>query len=96
MLQIIEITHPRSLKCLLQNLEVEEEGRIQEVMTSDEMVTIVSDGGLKAESGFGWVAARDDEILEICHGEVKGSLNQMSSYPTEAPVQLLISTAKEM
>lgn len=48
------VANSKSLKCLLQNLEIEEnDDRFQEVMTSDETVTLFSEGGLKTEGGFG-------------------------------------------
>lgn len=53
-------------------------------MTSNETITIMSDGGLKDNGGFDWVAARDDEILITCYGKVKGSQGQMSSFRSKA------------
>ena len=53
-------------------------------MSSDETATIVSDGGLRDHGGFGWVAARDDEVIATCCRTVQGSRDQMLSYHTKA------------
>ena len=80
----IKIRNPRSLDNLTRNLHIEDEERLNEIMASDETITLVSDGGLKTYEGFGWVAAMEDEILMTCYGEVKGSCDQTSSYRSEA------------
>lgn len=50
-----------------------------QTMSSYAMITIISDGGLKNHGGFGWVAARDDEIIMYDFGPVTGSQDQMAS-----------------
>jgi ribonuclease HI len=97
----IKIENPKSLEYLTKNLDIEEEERFAEIMTSEEIVTIVSDGGLKTDGGFGWVAAVDEEIIAKCHGAVRGSRDQLSSFRTEATgmfsaMRLMSSIAKQI
>lgn len=56
---MILVEAPSSLGYLLENLKIEEEDRLSEVMSSEEMITLVSDGGLKEEDRFGWVASHN-------------------------------------
>lgn len=53
-------------------------------MTSGDSMTVVSDGRLKNHGGFGWVAAIGDKVIMTCRGKVKGSIDQMSSFRSEA------------
>lgn len=80
----LKVANPQSLGYLIKNLQIEEEDRLLEMMTSNESVTIVSNRGLKAQGGFCCMAARANEIMATCHGNVKGSINQTSSYRTES------------
>lgn len=71
------------MKYLISNLEIKEEELFHQAIVSGETLTIVSDGGLKAARGFGWVMANDKEMTTKCSGSVKGSRDQMSSFRTE-------------
>lgn len=95
----IRTENPKSLKYLTRNLESEEEDQFVEIMTSKEVVTVVSDGGLKTKGGFRWVASTDEEIIAKCHGELQGSTNQLSLYWLKATemflaIKLMSSIAK--
>lgn len=59
-----------------------------QTMSSDEMITIISNQGLRDHGGFRWAAARDEEIIVYGLGPVTGSQDQMSSYRTEATAML--------
>lgn len=48
---------PSNLGYLSGNLEINEEDKSREVLSSEETITLVSDGGRKDKGGFGWVAA---------------------------------------
>lgn len=63
---------PRGFKYLHANLEMEEEDRFVEAFNS-EVITLMSDGELKKNGGFGWVATIDEEVIASCYGRVKGS-----------------------
>lgn len=43
------------LMYLIRNVEIKEGNRLNEAVTSNEALTVVSDGGLKLVEGFGWV-----------------------------------------
>lgn len=65
------------------------------MMASGETITLC-----KRERGFGWVPARVDEVITVCHGEVWGSQDQLSSFRTEttgvmSAIQLVSSITKE-
>lgn len=75
----ISIVAPSNLWYLLENIKIR--GRVQ---VQRNVITLVSNCGVKDEGGFGWVAARDDEVIAVCHGNVRGSTQQMSSFRTEA------------
>lgn len=98
----LKIENPKSLKYLTKSLDIkEEEDQFVKVMTHNEVVTIVSDGGLKTEGGFGWVAVVDKELIAKYHGEVHGSNDQLSSYQTEATgmflaIRLMSNISKEI
>jgi hypothetical protein len=79
----IEVICPEEMKYLLSNLEIEEEEVFHQAVASGETITIVSDGGLKAAGGYGWVMANDEEIIAKGSGGVKGSRDQMSSFRSE-------------
>ena len=76
----IQTKNPRSLKYIMRDLQISDNDRLNQVMTSDETITVVSNGGLKNYGGFGWVAAVEDKVIMKCCREVKGSKDQSSSF----------------
>lgn len=68
----------------MKNLRIEDEDRFNQIMTSDDSITVVSDGALKNHGSFGWVAAIDKEVFMTCRGKGKGCADQMSSFRSKA------------
>lgn len=83
------IANPKRLDYLLDFLEIDDKDGFREVKTSAQTIALVSDGGLKDEGGFGWVAARDDKIIAVYHCEVHGSQDQLSLFRTEDFIRIL-------
>lgn len=59
-------------------------------MTSNDSITVVSNGRLKNHGRFGWAAAIKDEVVMIYGGKVKGSAGETSSFWSEATGMLSV------
>lgn len=55
-----------------------------ETIRKEETLTIVSDGGLKSRSVFGWIISEQEEILVKCRGSTRAERGHMSSFRPEA------------
>lgn len=71
---------PKQLKYMIRNLEIEDEDILKEAISEEEIITVVSDDGLKQVGGFEWVVALDEEVFATCYGRVTGSVDQLSYF----------------
>lgn len=83
---------------MIKNTEVDDEEEFLKCVSS-ERITIVSDGGLRRTGSFGWVLACDEEVIAKCHGPVRGSEDQLTSFRSEicgmASATLILSKVAE-
>lgn len=80
----ISIQYPNQLRYMIQNLEIEDENTLNNAIPGQEIITVISDGGLKLAGDFGWVVALDKEVFANCYRRVTRSIEQLSLYPTGA------------
>lgn len=74
----------KTQKYLFENLVVKDEDRFDQAVINNQELVIVSDGGLRNKGGFGWVTAANKEIIATCYTKVKGRIETMSYFQTEA------------
>lgn len=80
----ISIEVDKSQISLIENIEIEDKMRFSNAIINGEEILVVSERGLQTRGVFGWEAVINKAIIVTCYGKVRGRVEMMYSFRTEA------------